>query len=226
MTSSITAPKGTLTLEQALDRLRIVSLIQLLGIVLTLLLLGSSHFFVSEDWQLFCWVVGAVASFLTLVILVIAFCTIEVRGPNWAERMIQLVFLANTVALAFGMARTGGASNSVFSYTIPIQLSGMLLLELRKDKLTLGESRAYWWYAGITIFVWVTAEVIAASVFGLLPRGSLAYEYWRRIAAAILVFAGTLFTVITYKFPTCLLDRLKRWVPVLSADPQTPSQTA
>jgi len=214
-----------LTNDQAMDRLSIVSLIQILGIAITLGLLGISHLFVTGGgWRIFCWWVGIVAGFGTVAFLLIAHSTIRRRGPNWSERLIQIVFVANTLALALGMARTGGASNSVFSQTIPIQLSGMLLLELQKERLTSSKTQAYWWYAGITISFWIAAEAIGGSCFGTFASNSVDYDIWRRFATAVLFVAGTIFTVITYKFPKFIVDFLKR--NIINADQQTPSQKA
>jgi hypothetical protein len=217
----------TLTNDQAMDRLSIVSLIQILGILITLGLLGLSHAMVNGGrWRIFCWWVGIGTSLGTIALLLIAHSTIRVRGPNWSERIIQFVFIGNTVALALGMARTGGASSSVFSQTIPIQLSGMLLLELQKERLTSSKTQAYWWYALIAIAFWVAAELIGGSRFGIVASKDGDYEVWRRVASAVLFVVGTIFTVITYKFPQSIVDFLKSYVPILNAEQQTPSQKA
>jgi hypothetical protein len=204
-------PVERLTLTEAIERLSVVTFIQLIGLCITLGPLTIWHLFVKENWQLFCLLVGGVAGAVTVVRLLLTYAamglpgTNEDRSANRIESTIRFIFIINTIALAFGIARTGGASNSVFSQTIPIQLSGILLLEQQKEKLisTSSDSQAYWWYASFSIVAWVAVALAGKKLMSLFGYPSdvqqTSLEKWGWIAAIVLGAAGMILTVIAYK---------------------------
>jgi len=213
MAQSRPVERRTLTAGQAIERLSVVTFIQFAGFCVTLGLLETWRLFVKEDWQRFCSKVGFVAGGVTLLSILLTYAAMGLhstnvdRGATWIERIIGFIFIINTIALAFGIAATGGASNSVFNQTIPIQLSGILLLEQQKEKListsTLRTSKAYWWYAGFSIAAWVAVALAGEKLMSFFGYSSnvqkTSLEKWGWIAAIVLGAAGMIFTVIAYK---------------------------
>jgi hypothetical protein len=137
---------GELDEEAALSRAIVVSLIQIGGVLLTIALvtkgprwaLGEYDFRLwrlkaDEAWQHDCL---GIAYFLLVtgiaVSAVFAFGWLRRWRPIVSEGLIFLTFLVNIVAFSFAMARTGGPAHSFFAQLIPMQLSGILILEEQK----------------------------------------------------------------------------------------------
>lgn len=124
--------------EHALSRIFVVSLIQLVGVALTIALvkfgprwaLGGYGFRAlfrptnEADWQNDCL---GIAYFLgatvILLFLVFGFTYIRRWRPGIPEGVILFTFVVNIIAFSLAMARTGGPSHSFFGQLVPMQLS-------------------------------------------------------------------------------------------------------
>src|SRR5947209_5951269 len=174
------APK--LEPREALARLSVVSGIQVIGVLITLVVLLLIKLIAEEEWQSFYWWLWGVAGVGSCLGLLLAFAIMGIRTFNvdYTERIINALFVTNTLAFALAMVRTGGSPYSAFGQVIPIQLSGILILEQQKEKMTSTHSNAALGYAGISIVVWVVAEVSGsclAMLFGWTTGGSgIAWE--------------------------------------------------
>ena len=143
---------------EALARLSVVSLIQLIGFGATLLLIWAGPKWFDADsvapWQLDCLKIalgfGLVTVVTLLVTLTVGFLSWNARLP---ETIIWVVFGINTIFFVLGMARTGGPAHSFFTQLVPIQLSGILVLEQQKAMLT--NARLITWpFAVFSIVAW------------------------------------------------------------------------
>jgi len=155
---------GELTEEQALSRVCVVSFIELVGVGLTFLLIkyGPGRFSLGSeaDWQRDCLDISYVL-FLTGVGVLVMFALSWIRRwhPSVPEGVILLTFVVNIIAFTLAMARTGGPSNSFFGQLVPMQLSGILILEEQKGMMTSTKSttrKRAWFYAGFSVLVWWT----------------------------------------------------------------------
>jgi hypothetical protein len=151
-----------LTLAQALARLSVVALIQLVGFFATIVLVkwGPRWFTGTSkaDWQSDClrgaYVFGGTSLLALFVTLIFGLLfSLDASVP---ERVISGVFAVNTIFFAFAMARTGGAACSFFSQLVPIQLSGILVLEQQKAMMT-HTRLTTWTFAIFSTFIWVAA---------------------------------------------------------------------
>lgn len=197
--------------RKALARFGAVALIQVSGVLLTLVVLLIIRGIVEEGWQSFYWWLWGVAGVGSCLLLLLAYAIMSIGTFNvdYAERIIKALFVINTVAFALAMVRAGGSPCSAFSQVIPIQLSGILVLEQQKEKMTSTHSNAALGYAGIAIAIWIAAELSGsylATSFGWTNEGSgSAWETANRVAATILVVVGMLFTAAAYLLPHKLL---------------------
>jgi hypothetical protein len=200
-----------LTPREALARFSVVSFIQASGVVITLGVLVLVQLIVGEGWQSFYWWLWGVAGVGSCLGLLLAFAIMGIRtfDVDYAERIIQVLFVTNTLAFALAMVRTGSFPCSAFGQVIPIQLSGILLLEQQKERMTSTRSNAALGYAGIAIVIWVIAELsrsyLATSLGWTAGGNGTAWESGNRIATTILVVTGMLFTTIAYLLPSRLL---------------------
>jgi len=201
---------GELKEEQALARLCVVSLIQLAGVSLTFFLIkyGPRAFGQADeaDWQRDCLVIAYVlGGTIILLFLTFIFSYLMRLKPSIPEGIILLTFGVNIIAFSLAMARTGGPSHSFFGQLVPMQLSGILILEEQKAIMTSKQpstrARA-WLYAGFTVFVWLIVVLFPAQValvFGqkemTIETGLKTYEEW---AATILFILGIVVTAFAY----------------------------
>lgn len=207
MSEPIEGPRE-LKKPEALARFSVVSAIQVLGFAITIipLIIGARA---GGVWQYDCLWVGIIAGVLSIGAIILVYIGMGIFGFNakLTEWIIRAIFVVNTTAFAFAAARTGGPSCSIFGQIIPIQLSGILLLEQQKEKMTSKQSkgRLVFGYAAIAIIAWVIVELFrdrlaallgwSASVTGTIPGT------WYTIAATSLVAAGMAFTAIAYLLP-------------------------
>ena len=155
---------GGLTEEQALSRVFVVSFIELLGVVLTMLLVGFAPYLFSlggvANWQIDCFIISCVLFLTGLSVLATFALTWKLRWrPCVPEGIILFTFVVNIIAFTLAMARTGGPSHSFFGQLVPMQLSGILILEEQKTIMTSKEPatrRRGWVYAVFSIVVWLT----------------------------------------------------------------------
>ena len=91
-------------------------------------------------------------------------------GPKITEGVIWLVFAINTVFFTLGMARTGGPAESFFAQLVPIQLSGILVLQ--QQKLMLTRARATIWtfgtFATFSVLTWLIAVSFPVQAVGIM----------------------------------------------------------
>lgn len=208
---------GRLKPHQALARLSVVALIQLVGVLLTFWLIEyfPSHFDVTYQaiWQDDCLKLARVLFVIGLALLVasaVGHLTFSSRyfaawAPAIAEGSILLTFGVNIVYFSLAMMRTGGPAHSFFAQLVPMQLSGILILEQQRMMMTsrrLSPRWRAWVYAGFTIFVWmivVSSPERVQSVldwrYMMIERRGDDYELW---AAAILFVLGIIVTAVAY----------------------------
>jgi hypothetical protein len=201
---------GEIKEDQALARLCVVSLIQLLGVSLTFFLIkyGPRAFGLTDeaDWQRDCLVIAYVlGGTIIILFLTFIFSYLLRLKPSIPEGIILFTFGVNIIAFSLAMARTGGLSRSFFGQLIPMQLSGILILEQQKAIMTSKQSSTRaraWLYAGFTIFVWllvVSFPVQVASVFGqkemTIETSLKTFEEW---AATMLFILGIVVTAFAY----------------------------
>jgi hypothetical protein len=161
-----------LSLAEALARLSVVSLIQLVGFAATILVvkLGQGSLSASEaDWQRDCL---RIAYFFGIMSLIVLFVTLIVGflfslSANLPEGVIWGVFAVNTIFFSLAMVRTGGAACSFFGQLIPIQLAGILVLEQQKAMMTNTRPNT-WAFAAFSILVWLGVVLFPTQVAGLL----------------------------------------------------------
>jgi hypothetical protein len=151
---------------EALARLSVVSLIQLIGFIATLLLIWIAPKWFDATtvaaWQVDCLKIALALGLITLigllVILPVGFLWWNARFP---EITIWVIFGINTIFFVLGMARTGGPAHSFFTPLVPIQLSGILVLEQQKAMLT--NARLITWpFALFSILAWIGGMAFSA----------------------------------------------------------------
>jgi hypothetical protein len=196
--------------DQALARLGVGCLIQSVGVTLTFFLIkyGPRLFGLTQEanWQHDCLQI-AYCLFVSLGIIFLGFTFSYLRRwrPSIPEIIILFAFGVNIIAFSLAMARTGGPSHSFFGQLIPMQLSGILVLEQQKAIMTSQQSskrRRAWLYAGFTIFVWLIVVLFPVQVASLFGREEMTieaslktYEAW---AATVLFILGVVVTAFAY----------------------------
>jgi hypothetical protein len=201
---------GELKEEQASARLCVVTLIQLVGVSLTFFLIKSFPRFFGltneADWQRDCLVLAYIlVGTIVLLILTYTFSFLRRWKPRISEGVILVTFGVNIITFSLAMARTGGPSHSFFAQLVPMQLSGILILEQQKLMMTSNQSSTRaraWLYAGFTVFVWLGVVLFPLQVASLFGRqettieiGLKTYEEW---TATILFVLGVVVTAFAY----------------------------
>lgn len=201
---------GELKEEQALARLFAVAFIQFVGVLLTTFLIKyfprAFGLAADTDWQRDCLAIANIL-WLTVIILLLTFGFSHQRrwNPIIPEGSILVTFGVNIIAFSLAMARTGGPSHSFFGQLVPMQLSGILILEQQKLMMTSNQSSTRaraWLYAGFTISVWLAVVLFpfqVASLFGwketTIEIEVKTYEEW---TATILFVLGIIVTAFAY----------------------------
>ena len=206
--------------EHALSRVFVVSLIQIVGVSLTIALVkfgprwahggyGFRALFRPADeagWQQDCL---AIAYFLganvILLFLVFGFSYIRRWKPGIPEGIILFTFVVNIIAFSLAMARTGGPSHSFFGQLVPMQLSGILILEQQKAMTTSRTSstrKRAWYYAAFTVFIWLIVWLFPmrfAALFGWKQMTiEASVKSYEDFAATVLFILGMLVTAFAY----------------------------
>lgn len=200
-------PKSQLEETAAYARLFVVAFIQTVGVYLAIALIeyGPRAFKIGEtaDWQHDCLLIGKALQ-MSVVVLWLTF------GCSWfwkwrasiPEFVIMIVFGLNIIAFSLAMARTGGPSQSFFGQLLPMQLSGILLLEHQKAALLKTKRTAPWGYAGYAVAWWLIASVFHSAVAGLFGREQMTVEAsfacYEKVAASILFALGIGVTAFAY----------------------------
>lgn len=231
--------EAALKLDQALARLSVVLFIELAGFLATLVLIkrGPRWFnVVSEaEWQRDClngiWYFGG-ASLIALIMMLIGGVflprIVKIRnailfyGPKITEGVIWLVFAINTVFFTLGMARTGGPAESFFAQLVPIQLSGVLVLQQQKVMLT--RARATIWtfgtFAIFSVLTWLTAVSFQVQAVGIMGWDKTMMEDTLKgfgvFATTVLFVLSVAVTVVAYWLP------LQPWfIAIFEPEPTT-----
>jgi len=187
--------------SERIGRFARVLLIQILGAVTIQLLLRTS----GAAWQTDCLSIADAVTCVTLGLLVMLVLILLMPTlVKLTEPLIVFTFLVNTLACCVALARTGGPVNSLFGPLIPIQLSGVLVLEQQKEAQTKKPSRVPWGYAAISILLWLAAHFGAEQINAVFHwkssgQGQLTGSY--ATEAALLTAIGMLFTAMTYLMP-------------------------
>lgn len=201
-----------LTLEEALARLSVVSLIQLVGFGAIILLVrwvpGWRCFRIPSktEWQCDCLKIARFFGYTSLGALFVTFilCTLFSWSAGIPETVIRGVFGVNTIFFAWGMARTGGPSRSFFGQLVPIQLSGILVLEQQKAMIT-NTQLTTWTFAAFSTVMWLAAVLCRKRVaqwrrwseFTIEPG----LERFTVFAATVLFVLSVGVTVLAYWLP-------------------------
>lgn len=228
-----------LKLDQALARLSIVLFIELVGAGATIYLVWRGPRWFSGTsvtaWQRDCLAgIGLFggASLIALIMMLIGGVflprIVKIRnailfyGPKITEGVIWLVFAMNTVFFTLGMARTGGPAESFFAQLVPIQLSGILVLQQQKLMLT-GARATIWTFgtsAAFSVLTWLIAvsfQVQAVGIMGwdkTMMEGTL--EAFGVFATTALFVLSVAVTVVAYWLP------LQPWfIAIFEPEPTT-----
>jgi len=200
----------TLSLPEALARLSVVSLIQLVGFfaIVVLVKFGPRWFSVTSEvkWLRDClqgaYLFGIVSLLALFVTLLFGF--LLSLNANFPEIVISGVFGANTIFFAFAMARSGGASCSFFGQLVPIQLSGILVLEQQKALMTKTQLTT-WPFAVFSTIVWIAAVVLRKRLARRFHWDEFVMESdlerFMVFAATSLFVLGVAVTVLAYWLP-------------------------
>lgn len=199
----------SLSPAEALARLSVVSLIQLVGFGATILIvkLGQGWFGAPEaEWQRDClniaYIFGGASLVALFVTLICGF--LFTLSANVPERVIWVVFAVNTIFFALAMARTGGASCSFFGQLVPIQLSGILVLEHQKAMMTKTQPRA-WAFATFSVLIWILAVILPKQVARVLGWEKLVVErsvtHFPVVATTSLFILSVAVMVLAYWLP-------------------------
>jgi hypothetical protein len=131
----------------------LASIIEIAGLGLVFFLIGPRAG--SAGWQLDCYRIGLIVIGSGSVVLWIT--TLLVIGGHvrlvFAEWLVRIIYFANTIALSVAMARAGGLS-SVLGHIIPLQLSGILLVEQQKEKVIAQNRFVPAIYGLLTLVIW------------------------------------------------------------------------
>jgi hypothetical protein len=201
----------------------VVSLIEFFGVLLTIMLItlvawrfGVGDLQHWQGWQKDCGVIAGILFLIAVVILLttVALVLVMLRGGTWlrncrpivAEGVILAAFIVNIVAFCVAISRSGGPSHSFFTQLVPMQLSGILILEQQKASMTnrkSGARRRSCYYAAFAIVVWL---VSAPYSIGVVQMGGGNYEDF---VASFLFVLGVLVSVAAFVIPPRLAARWK-----------------
>jgi hypothetical protein len=195
--------------SRAIARLSVVSGIQLLGVLIIALPLWRAGRF-QAGWQTDClWIAvivggGTLGVLFAIQALVFPWLETSAKAARIAERLIPATFVLNTIACFLAVARTGGPVNSIFGPLIPIQLSGILVLEQQKEKIPNKLSRLPWVYAGVSITLWLIAHCFWPQVNSVFNWTFKPVQLTGLYAtsAAVVTAIGMGFTATAYFLPT------------------------
>ena len=224
---------GKLKEDQALVRLGVVALIQLVGVFLTIWLIeGFPRSFgltKQTDWQYDCFLIACVLAAMGLYLFVIFVLSyIFEWRPGISEFSILLAFSVNIVFFSLAMQRTGGPAHSFFAQLVPMQLSGILILEQQRAMMTSRRLSPRWRalvYAGFTILAWLIVVLFPDQVQWLcgwqritIESSGDAYEVWTASSrdayemwtATILFILGISVTAFAYWVTPLLVAWFRR----------------
>jgi hypothetical protein len=148
--------------SQAGARVALASLTQISGTAIVIFPLWLEMG--ENGWKRDCYhigltfgVIGTFVLFGTLIYIVLLRDSVKVVATEW---IIRIIYTTNIVALSLAMARVGDPSSSVFGHVVPLQLSGILLLEQQKDSMTSPSRFAAIRYGVVAVLIWVAAVAL------------------------------------------------------------------
>lgn len=120
----------------------------------------------------------------------------------FTESIIRVIYVTNILALCIAMARVGDPSSSVFGHVIPLQLSGILLLEQQTESTSRARYAALK-YGTIALILWILAAAFRIVLWPFLtgkvePSTSGPDD---KLATYLLIPSEIIFTVIAYYLP-------------------------
>lgn len=155
--------------SQAGMRVALACIIQIVGTTVVLVPLSLEK--AKDGWQLDCYDlgwkfggIGAFVLFVTSMYVILARENLKVVITEW---VIKVIYTTNIIGLSLAMTRVGDPSTSVFGHIIPLQLSGILLLEQQKDSMTTPSRYAALRYGTIALLIWIAAVWLRESIVQL-----------------------------------------------------------
>src|ERR1043166_8542830 len=121
-----------------------------------------------DGWQLDCydlgWKFGGIGGFVLLVTSIYVMLARENLKVGITESVIKVIYTSNIIGLSLAMTRVGDPSTSVCGHIIPLQLSGILLLEQQKDSMTTQSRYSALRYGSIALLIWIAAVWFRESI--------------------------------------------------------------
>ena len=192
----------------ALARIFMVCMIQTIGVGLTLGLAGLGPFRLFRipglaPWQFDCLVIGGVLVLSLLILWPTFGCT---YFWDWRasipEGVIRFIYGLNIVAFSVAMARTGVPSQSFFGQLVPMQLTGMLLLEHQRSVILNSKRTSPWGFAAFAVCCWLAVVVLKVQVGRLFGRNEMVvetdFQSYEHFAATVLFILGIVVTAAAY----------------------------
>ena len=211
-----------LTEEQGLARLCVVSLIQSVGVYLTIGLNEYLPLFfgLTEEagWQRDCLKIASVLRWtITMLFFTLIGSYLLRWKPKTSEVVIIITFVVNIFAFSLAMVRTGGPAHSFFAQLVPMQLSGILILEQQKAMMTSQQPSKRWralLYAVFAIVASLTVVCLSKRFQRLFGWQDLTMqanqESYARWVATTLFILGMIVTAFAYLVTPRLADSIRR----------------
>lgn len=204
-----------LSVCEAQARLSVVSAIEIVGYAAVVLLVRWvprwSWFKLDEsktEWLRDCL---RFANFFGRISLALLFITLIISvlwswGVSFPEWVIRVVFGINTICFALGMIRSGGPSRSFFGQLVPLQLSGILVLEQQKAMLTQVQFTTWVFvFAAFSMVVWLVAVLSQKRVVQCWNWSEISSDHslerFNVFAATVLFVLSVCVTVMAYWLP-------------------------
>jgi hypothetical protein len=204
-------------------RFAVVVAIELLALALCFAPLASRE----AAWQVDCFKVGEVATIAALVTMVLTsfFCFIWPKNKpedlidrqlnHFMEAGIVFIYIINAMSLAAIVARTGGPAASLYAPLIPIQLSGIIFLQIEKEILVEETSLIPLFYTLIACAALLSSYWFSGFYYWLLKfktdKEMFDYSLWN----TGLTISGMLLAFFTYWLPKQkkLTETFQKWYP-------------
>lgn len=212
-----------LTRHQSMARFAVVVAVEMLALAICFAPLASRE----SIWQVDCFEVGETATIAALVAMAVTSFGCFIWPKNKPEKVIDrqlntimeagiiFIYIINAVSLASIVARTGGPAASLYAPLIPIQLAGIIFLQIEKEILVEESSLmpllytliacaallSSYWYPGFFYWFWDFKT----------DQEAFDYSAWN----TGLTVAGMLLAFFTYWLPKQkkLTDAFRKWYP-------------
>ena len=216
-----------LTRHQSMARFAVVVGIEILALLVCFAPLASRE----TAWQIDCFAVGEIAMIVALATMVLTsfLCFIWPKNKpedvidrqlnQFMEAGIVFIYIINAVSLASIVARTGGPAASLYAPLIPIQLSGIIFLQIEKEILVEDTSLTPLFYTLIACAALLSSYWVPSFYYwlwGFKPNQKVFnYSSWN----TGLTVSGMLLAFLTYWLPKQkkLTEAFQRWYPSKTA---------